>query len=289
MRGFRRLGIFLLTNILVMMMLSVIMSFIKVPMDQAWGLLIMCAVFGFGGSLISLWMSKFMVKMAYKVKLIDPASASGKLRFVVDTIQKMAEFHQIRMPEVGVFPSPTPNAFATGASKNKALIAFSSGLVDRLSEDELAAVAGHELSHITSGDMVTMTLLMGVVNTFVMFFARIVTFAIDNAMRDNRGGGLGFFGYMLVVTVLQNVLMLLAYIPISAISRHREYQADAGAAKLVGAGSMIEALKEISAAYHPDKRTDSFALAKINNQRRVSLFATHPSIEARINRLQELM
>jgi len=291
MRGFRRLGIFLLTNILVMMMLSVIMSFIKVPMDQAWGLLIMCAVFGFGGSLISLWMSKFMVKMAYKVKLIDPASASGKLRFVVDTIQKMAEFHQIRMPEVGVFPSPTPNAFATGASKNKALIAFSSGLLESLSEEEIAAVAAHEMTHVTEGDMVTMSLMMGLVNTFVMFLARILAFALDMAMRDNRGrGGLGYFGYMLVVIVLQNVLMLLAYIPISYFSRQREYRADGGAAKLVSPLAMISALRAIGSSKQPATGKAAAAdMAMINNHRKVSLFSTHPSIEDRIERLQKLL
>jgi len=285
----KRMGIFLLTNLLVMFAISIVIGLLGLKMDGMWGLLALCALFGMGGSYISLLLSKFMAKSAYKLQIIKPGVTHAKAAYLLFTIEGMARDRGIKTPEVGIYNSADANAFATGASKNSALIAFSSGLVDRLSEDELAAVAGHELSHITSGDMVTMTLLMGVVNTFVMFFARIVTFAIDNAMRDNRGGGLGFFGYMLVVTVLQNVLMLLAYIPISAISRHREYQADAGAAKLVGAGSMIEALKEISAAYHPDKRTDSFALAKINNQRRVSLFATHPSIEARINKLQELM
>jgi len=291
MTGLRRLGIFLLTNALVLTMLSVVMSFIKVPMDQAWGLLIMCAVFGFGGSLISLWMSKFTVKLAYKVKLIDPNTASGKLGFVVDTIRKMAEYNKIRMPEVGVFPSDAPNAFATGATKNKALIAFSSGLLDSLSEEEIAAVAGHEMTHVIQGDMVTMSLMMGLVNTFVMFLARILAFALDIALRDNRGrGGLGYFGYMLVVIVLQNVLFLLAYIPISYFSRQREYRADAGAAKLVNPLAMISALRAIGGSKQPvPGKATAADMAMINNRRKVSLFSTHPSIEARVERLQRMM
>lgn len=291
MSGLRRFGIFLLTNILVMLMLSVVMSFIQVPMDQAWGLLILCAVFGFGGSLISLWMSKFTVKLAYKVKLIDPKTASGKLGFVVDTIRKMAEYNKIRMPEVGVFPSQAPNAFATGASKNKALIAFSTGLLDALSEEEIAAVAGHEMTHVLEGDMVTMSLLMGLVNTFVMFLARILAFALDIALRDNRGrGGLGYFGYMMVVIVLQNVLFLLAYIPISYYSRQREYRADAGAAKLVNPAAMISALRAIGGSKaQVNTKAAATDMAMINNRRKVSLFSTHPSIEDRVTRLQRLM
>jgi len=201
----------------------------------------------------------------------------------------MAAERNLKTPEIGIYNSKDANAFATGASQNSALIAFSSTLIDRLSEDELAAVAGHEMSHISNGDMVTMTLLMGVVNTFVMFFARILTVIIDNALRDDRGGGLGYFGYMLVIMVLQNILMLLANIPIAAYSRWREFKADAGSANLVGAAPMIEALKKIAVAYVPEKRTDSYALAKINNRKRMSLFATHPPIEVRIQRLQELL
>ncbi len=285
----KRIGIFLLTNLLVMFAISIVVSLLDLKMDGMWGLLVLCAMFGMGGSLISLFISKSMAKWSYKIQLIKPGVSKAKAAYLLTTIEAMARDRGMKTPEIGIYNSPDANAFATGPSQNNALIAFSSGLIDRLSEEELAAVAGHELSHITGGDMVTMTLLMGVVNTFVMFFARIVTFAIDNALRDNRGGGLGYLGYFLVVNVLQNVLMLLAYIPISAYSRAREYRADAGAARFTGAVPMINALKQISAAYYPDKRTDSYAMAKINNRRKVSLFATHPSIEARIARLQELM
>lgn len=285
----RRIGIFLLTNLLVMTAISIIVNLLGLRMNGMWGLLVLCSLFGMGGSLISLMLSKSMAKWGYKLQIVKPGVSHPKAAFLLSAIDNMAAERGIKTPEVGIYNSRDANAFATGASQNNALIAFSSGIIDRLSEDELAAVAGHELSHITNGDMVTMTLLMGVVNTFVMFFARLVTFAIDNAMRDNRGGGLGFFGYMIVVTVLQNVLMLLAYIPISAYSRMREFRADYGAAKITGAVPMIEALKKISLAYEPEKRSDSYAMAKINNKRKVSLFATHPPIEARIAKLQEMI
>ena len=287
---FKRIGIFLITNLLVMTAISIVVNLLGLRMDGLWPMLVLCALFGMGGSFISLLLSKTMAKSGYRVQIIQPGVADPRAAKLLNMITQMAAHRGIKTPEVGIYPSPDANAFATGYSQNSALIAFSSGIVERLSEDELAAVAGHEMTHITSGDMVTTTLLMGVANTFVMFFARLLTILIDNALRgDREGGGLGYFGYMMVVTVLQNVLMLLAYIPISAHSRHREYKADAGAAQLVGAGSMIEALKEISAAYVPEKRNSSFAMAKINDHRRVSLFATHPSIEDRIARLQALL
>lgn len=291
MSGLRRIGIFLLSNILVMFVLGIILRFVPLPQDQFWALLVVCAIFGFGGSFISLWLSKFTVKRAYRVQLIDPTTASGKVRFAYDTIQKMAEYHRIKMPQVGVFPSDTPNAFATGASKNSALIAFSTGLLATLNEDEIAAVAGHEMTHVMEGDMVTMTLLMGLVNTFVMFVARILATALDIALRDKRGrGGLGYFGYILVVSLLQNILFLLAYIPISAYSRHREYRADAGAARIVRPEAMISALRALGANDKPvSEKRYATDMAMINNKRKVSLFATHPSIEARILRLERMM
>ncbi|MDP2172624.1 MAG: protease HtpX [Candidatus Cloacimonadaceae bacterium] len=290
MTGLKRFGIFIITNLLVMMVISVILSLINIPMDQLWGLLAICAIFGFAGSFISLWTSKFAVKLAYKVKLVKPEEASGKARFLYDTIEKMAAFEKIKMPEVGIYPSQDANAFATGATRNSSLIAFSSGLLDNLSEEEIAAVAGHEMTHITQGDMVTMTLLMGLVNTFVMFLARVLAFALDVAMRDKNGrGGLGFFGYFIVVMLLQNVLFLLAYIPICSYSRFREYRADGGAARLTGAANMINALEKIGRLHVPEKKTDAYATAKINNTRKASLYATHPAMKDRIERLRKMI
>lgn len=285
----KRIGIFLITNLLVMLVLGFVVSILGLKFQETWGLLIICAIFGMGGSVISLFLSKPLVKASYKVQIVKPGVTHPKIAYLVSAVEAMAAERNLKTPEIGIYNSKDANAFATGASQNSALIAFSSALIDRLSEDELAAVAGHEMSHISNGDMVTMTLLMGVVNTFVMFFARILTVIIDNALRDDRGGGLGYFGYMLVIMVLQNILMLLANIPIAAYSRWREFKADAGSANLVGAAPMIEALKKIAVGYVPEKRTDSYALAKINNRKRISLFATHPPIEVRIQRLQELL
>jgi len=286
----KRIGIFLITNLLVMTAISIVVNLLGLRMDGLWPMLVICALFGMGGSFISLLLSKSMAKSAYRVQIIKPGMSHPQAARLLAIIDHMASERGIKTPEVGIYPSPDANAFATGFSQNNAMIAFSSGIVERLDDDELAAVAGHEMTHITNGDMVTTTLLMGVANTFVMFFARLLTILIDNALRgDREGGGLGFFGYIIVVTVLQNVLMLLAYIPISAHSRHREYKADAGAAQLVNPVAMIDALKKISAAYVPDKRNTSYALAKINDHRRVSLFATHPSIENRIARLQAMI
>lgn len=290
MQGLKRIGYFLLLNLLIVLMLSIILSFVQLPANQIYGLLIVCAIFGFLGSLISLAFSKFAAKITYKIRLISGENSTGKALFVYDTIRAMAAHERIKTPEVGIYPSKDVNAFATGASKNNSLIAFSSGLLETLSEDEIAAVAAHEMTHITQGDMVSMTLVMGLVNTFVMFVARLVATALDVAMRDDRGrGGLGYFGYMLVVVLLQNVLMLLAMIPVSYYSRMREFRADRGAAELTGADKMIAALEKIDRYYFPETREDSFALAKINSRKKTSLFASHPSIQERINRLRALV
>ncbi len=289
MQGLKRIGFYLTINFLVVMMLSVILAFVPMPQSTVISILILCAVFGFLGSFISLALSRTIAKASYKVRVIGPGDMDPKARFLYETIEAMARHSSIKMPEVGIYPSADVNAFATGASKDKSMIAFSQGLMNRLSEDEIAAVAGHEMTHISQGDMVSMTLVMGLVNTFVMFLARIVALGVDIALRDNRGrGGLGFFGYYFVVMLLQNGLMLLAMIPVSYYSRYREYRADRGAAELTGAGSMISALQKIEEFYQMPKKQDSFALAKINSKSKASLFATHPHISDRIERLRNL-
>lgn len=290
MNGLKRIAFFLMLNALVITMLSIILSFVRLPQDQVYSLLIICVLFGFTGSIISLLASKKVAKMSYKIQLINPQTASGKALMIYDTIRDMAAHKGIKMPEVGIYPSKDVNAFATGASKNSSLIAFSSAMLEALSEDEIAAVAGHEMTHILQGDMVSMTLIMGLVNTFVMFLARIVAFALDMAMRDNRGrGGLGYFGYYMVVILLQNVLMLLAMIPTSYYSRYREYRADKGAAELTNPAQMIHALEKIDRFYYPEPQGQSFAMAKINNRKKTSIFATHPPIANRISRLKDMI
>jgi len=286
MSGLKRIGLFLATNLLVVIVISVIMSFLGLDSASYTGLLVMCLLFGMVGSFISLSISKWVAKISYKIQVIDPNTAQGKILHLHRTISQMAAYKGIQCPEVGVYASREVNAFATGASKNSALIAVSSALLDALNEDELAAVAAHEFSHIENGDMLTMTLLTGVANTFVMFFARILAFAISNAMRGDRKGGLGVMGYWMMIILLENVLMLLAYIPVCYFSRWREYRADAGAAALTHPNSMIAALEKIDRNYFPEQKKDSYALAKINNRHRASLYASHPSIPQRIERLK---
>ncbi|PKN77890.1 MAG: protease HtpX [Candidatus Cloacimonetes bacterium HGW-Cloacimonetes-1] len=289
MNGLKRISIFLLTNFLVVLIISVIMSFVGIPMDDLWGLLILCAMFGMMGSFISLWLSKTIAKWSYKIRVIDGKTAVGREQELYNTIRQMATHLRIMTPQVGIYNAREVNAFATGASKDSALIAFSSQLLNQLDDEEVYAVAAHEMSHIINGDMVTMTLLTGVANTFVMFFARVLAFAIDSSMRDgNRRGGLGFMGQWIMIILLENVLMLLAYIPISAFSRWREYSADAGAARITNPGQMISALQKIEQYYFPEQKKDSFALAKINNHHKASLYATHPAIADRIKRLQQM-
>ena len=290
MTGLKRITIFLVTNFLVILIISVIMSFVGIPMDNLWGLLILCAMFGMMGSFISLWLSKTIAKWAYKIRIIDPRAAVGKELELYNTIRQMATHMRIMTPQIGIYEAKEVNAFATGASKDGALIAFSSQLLYQLDMEEVYAVAAHEMSHIVNGDMVTMTLLTGVANTFVMFFARVLALLIDSSMRgEGRRGGLGFMGQWILIILLENVLMLLAYIPISAFSRWREYSADAGAANITNPGQMISALRKIEEFYTPEPKKDSFAMAKINSHRRVSLYATHPSIADRIKRLQQMM
>lgn len=290
----KRWGLFLTVNILVLAVLGVIMQVVGVPTESWVQLLIMCAIYGFAGSIISLFASKAMAKASYKITPLTRETATGKARTLYDTIEKMAAHKGIAMPEFGIYQSPDNNAFATGSSKNKSLISFSSGIMQNLDDEELAAVAGHEMTHVTEGDMVTTTLLMGTMNTFVLFLANVIA-SILSARRGERNEASGSAGIMnnagqsAIALILQNVLMILANIVLAAHSRHREFAADAGSAKLTTPGHMITALEKISSAHVSTVRKDAFAIAKINSQGIMSLFATHPPIEKRIAALRNLM
>lgn len=287
----RRIGLFLIINFLVMAMLSIVLSLVGLKVDDVRFILEFSILIGFGGSMISLWLSKYVAKVGYKVKLIDPATASPRELFIYNVVRKMAEDNNIKMPEVGVFNAPSPNAFATGPTKNRALIAFSNSILNSLSEEELAAVAGHEMTHILKGDMVTMSLIMGVVNTFVIAVSYILTIALDSAMRDNKGrGGLGLFGRHYVSRMLYSILFLLASIPINIYSRQREYRADAGAAQMVSPRAMIAALRAIDVPAPAAKQQMAAAdIAMINNRRKTSILSTHPSIEDRVKALERML
>jgi heat shock protein HtpX len=285
----KRVLLFLATNLLVVLTVSLIlgvaMPFLGIQVGgDVWGLGLFCGVFGMVGAFISLAISRWSAKRAYRIQLVDESHPMHQL------VARLARDAGLpATPEVGIYESPEPNAFATGPRKEKALIAFSSGLLSNMDRSEVEAVAAHEVSHIANGDMVTMALLMGVANALVMFVARLAAFAIDNFLRSDDGdGGLGFFGYIMVVMLLESVLMVFAYVPIAYFSRQREYRADHGAAGLVSPGAMVRALQTLAEA-RPTRgvaENHAMALAKIHSRKRVSLWSTHPSTEERIQRLQ---
>lgn len=291
----KRVGLFLLTNLLVIVTVGIIMNVIM-PMFgiqvEGWmGLAVFCGVFGMAGAFISLAISRWMAKRAYNIRLIGPNEQNFELREIHAMVAKLSRQAGLpEVPEVGVYESADPNAFATGPSKSKALVAFSTGLLRSMKKNEVEAVAGHEIAHIANGDMVTMTLLTGVINALVMFLSRMIAHAINNALRGDDGeGGLGFFAYIMVVMFLDTFFMMLASIPIAAFSRYREYRADAGAAKLTSPSAMADALIALSKAAGIETKKDSYAIAKISSNRRTSLWSTHPPLELRVERLRRMV
>jgi heat shock protein HtpX len=290
----KRIGLFLVTNFLVILTISLIMNILLpalgIKVEGYLGIAVFCGLFGMGGAFISLSISRWMAKRAYNIRLISSTEPDYNLRAIYDMVFRLSRAAGLKvMPEVGIYESPDPNAFATGPSKDSSLVAFSTGLLRSMSPKEVEAVAAHEISHITNGDMVTMTLLTGIANALVMFLARIITFAIDNFLRNDEGeGGLGFFARIFVVMALESVFMLIASIPLAAFSRAREYRADAGAAKLAGSTSMIQALQTLAKASNIPTQSDSFAMSKISSGRRISLWSTHPALEDRIARLSRM-
>jgi len=287
----KRIVLFLITNALVIftvtIIVDVILPFFGIKLPPGYGgLAIFCGIFGMGGAILSLMISRWMAKRAYKIQLINANHPDPTARQLFYTIDHLAKSKGIPTPEVGIYQSPEPNAFATGASKKSSLVAFSTGILNKMNPKEVEAVAAHEISHIANGDMVTMTLLTGIANALVMFLSRVVARVIDQAMRDGRGGGgLGFFGYFIAVFVLESIFMMLAYIPIAAFSRWREYRADAGAASLTSPHAMAAALQSLKTAVENKAEPKNFAMAKISSRRRVSLWSTHPPLDARIKRL----
>lgn len=288
----KRIGLFLLTNLLVVLTVSLILN-VLLPLfgievgGGVWGLAVFCGVFGMSGAFISLAVSRWMAKRAYGIELVDESSRDDKGRELYRMIARLSRQAGLpAVPEVGWYESPEPNAFATGPSKSRSLVAFSTGLLGAMDTKEVEAVAAHEISHIANGDMVTMTLLTGIANALVMFLARIIAHVIDSAMRNDEGeGGLGFFGYIISVMMLETFLMMLASIPLAAFSRSREFRADAGAAKHTSPRAMASVLERLREMMEVPTKKDSFSMAKISSNRRVSLFATHPPLEVRIARL----
>lgn len=283
-----RVLLFLATNFAVVLVLSVVLGLLGLnrPGHDMLPFIVLTSLFGMGGAFVSLWLSKSMSLRATGAQLIEEP-ASPEARWLVDVIRRHAEKSGIGMPDVAIFESPTPNAFATGADRDHALVAVSTGLLLTMTKDEVEAVLGHEISHVANGDMVTLTLIQGVVNTFVMVFARLVAAAIDRGGRDDyRGGGIGYFaGYMLA----QTVLGFLASMIVMWFSRRREFRADAGGAALAGRAAMLAALQRLQALEPPSDLPPSmqaFGIVGEITGLLGSLLASHPPLAARIAALQ---
>jgi len=288
----KRILLFVMTNIAIMVVLSITLRLLGVDSILAengsdlniQALVILSGVIGFGGAFISLLISKWMAKrMTGAVVIIKPSNNVEK--WLISTVEKQASIVGIKMPEVAIFPSPAMNAFATGASKNNSLMAVSQGLLDNMTQGEIEAVVGHEMSHIANGDMVTLTLIQGVVNTFVVFLSRLIGHFVDRViLKNNQGHGIGYF---VTVIVTQIVISILASTIVMYFSRKREFIADTGGADLAGHQNMINALKRLGQV-EPEALPEQMAAFGINDKAGImALFSSHPPIEARIAALEE--
>ena len=289
----KRIALFVLTNVAVLAVIYIVLGVLGVQgvlaengTDLDLGsLLVFSAVVGFSGSLISLAMSKWIAKMSTGAHVITSPRNSAE-SWLLNTVHRLADKAGIRHPEVAIYDAPDVNAFATGPTRNNSLVAVSTGLLSRLSEREVEAVLGHEISHVANGDMVTLTLLQGVVNTFVVFLSRIVGFVVDRVLlRNERGAGPGFFLASLVAQVL---LGILASMIVMWFSRRREFRADAGGAQLAGRDSMIRALQGLQRSTQPAQLPEAMRAFGISGGRGAfgRLFMSHPPLEERIAALQ---
>ena len=285
---FKRMFLFLATNLAVLALVSVVMSVLGVNPQQTSGLLVMAALFGFGGSIISLLMSKWIAKRTTGAQVITQPRNEAE-QWLLSTVRRQAEQAGIGMPEVAIYDAPEINAFATGANRNNALVAVSTGLLRAMRRDEAEAVLGHEVSHVANGDMVTMALLQGVLNTFVIVLARVVGRVVDGAISGNRDSDAPGFGYYIIVFVLEMVFGLFASMIAMWFSRHREFRADAGGAALAGRQKMVAALERLAQMHGASTLPKQVAAFGINGgigsglQR---LLMSHPPLEERIAALR---
>lgn len=293
----KRVVLFVLLNILVIVTISLTLNILGVKpyLTSAgidyYALFVFCLVWGMGGAFISLALSRIMAKWMMGVRVIDPDTRDPSLRWLVDTVYKLSKQAGIsKMPEVGIYISPEVNAFATGPTKNRALVAVSSGLLETMDEDEIEGVLAHEVSHIANGDMVTMTLLQGVINAIVMFLARVIAFVVTSRRGDERDSSpwLRYF----ITMILEIILSFFAMMLIAWFSRFREFKADEGGARLSGKDKMIAALRKLKRTIERADLThnESLTTFKISSgSRLIRLFATHPPLDERIRRLEELI
>jgi heat shock protein HtpX len=297
MQGFpvmKRIVLFIVTNLAVLLVLTIVARLLGLDTwlaahgESFGGLLVWAALFGFGGAFISLAMSKMQAKMFMGVQVIND-SPDPTAQWLVSVVDRYAREVGVRMPEVGIFNSPAPNAFATGASRNSALVAVSTGLLQSMNRQEVEAVVGHEMTHVANGDMVTLTLVQGVVNTFVLFLARVVGQIVDRAVfRSEDGRG---FASILTFYVLQIVFGLLATPIVMWFSRQREFRADRGGAKLAGTGNMIAALEDLKRGHEPlpAQQFQAFGIADGGVRGGLArLFMSHPPLDERIAALRAL-
>lgn len=289
----KRIFLFVLTNIAVLVVINITLRLLGVDriLDQSGAinfsaLMVMSAVIGFSGSIISLLMSKWMAKMSVGAQVIENPQDPTE-RWLVETVQRQAQMAGIGMPEVAIYDAPDVNAFATGWNRNSALVAVSTGLLQSMSKDEAEAVLGHEISHVANGDMVTLALIQGVVNTFVVFFAKIIGILVDRVVLKNdprNGPGIGAF---VAEIAAQIVLGILASMIVMWFSRQREFRADAGGANLAGRQKMIAALERLKLNHEQAAMPQNMAAMAISSQGGFSrLFMTHPPLEERIEALR---
>ena len=292
----KRIVFFLITNIAILLVLSIFLSLIGftgilqnngIDLDYN-SLMLFSLVFGMGGSFISLYMSKWMAKKMAGVKVIQsPSNEFEKWYFSI--VEKQSQRLQIKTPEIGIFESPQPNAFATGSSKNSSLVALSTGLINNMNRNEVEAVIGHEMSHVANGDMVTLTLIQGIINAFVIFFSRVIGHFVDRViLKNERGYGIGYF---VTVIFAQIILAILASVIVCWFSRRREFRADFGGAQLTSKESMISSLKALekfSAAKLPDQMLAFGISNKGQSSTLQKLFSTHPPLSKRIEALQNI-
>jgi heat shock protein HtpX len=291
-----RIALFFATNIAILVVISIVFSLLGLDGILAenqvdlnlQALLIMSAIIGFSGSIISLLISKWMAKRSMGVQVIDPQQPRNDTeRWLLSTVQRQAQQANIGMPEVGIFNSPEPNAFATGANRNNALVAVSVGLMQSMRQDEVEAVLAHEISHVANGDMVTMALIQGVINTFVVFLSRLVGFFVDRVLlKNDRGLGIGYFVSSIIAQIL---LGILASMIVMWFSRRREFRADSGGANIAGSGKMISALKRLQSTAGQAELPEQMAAFGISGKTGgglKDLFRSHPPLEQRIAALQ---
>lgn len=289
-----RILLFLATNLAVIFVASITLSLLGVGNIHVAGgqldlgnLLAFCLVFGMAGSFVSLLISKWMAKRSMGVQIIDSPQSEGE-QWLLQTVKELSDKAGIGMPEVGIFSSPMPNAFATGWNRNKALVAVSTGLLHRMNRDQVKAVLGHEIGHVANGDMVTLALIQGVVNAFVMFFARIVGNFVDRAVFKNESDGPGI-GYYIATIAAEIVFGILASTIVAWFSRRREFRADQAGAELVSPAAMISALAALQQTYEePSELTGELVAFGIRGSGKFSaLFASHPPLDVRINALRQ--